>query len=50
MAITVVNDKEEIVPDVPKTGVLTNGMIIGLGALLIIGGVSSIIIIKRKNS
>lgn len=50
MAITVVNDKEEIVPDVPKTGVLTNGMIIGLGALLIIGGASSIIIIKRKNS
>ena len=50
MAITVVNDKEEIVPDVPKTGVLTNGMIIGIGALLIIGGASSIIIIKRKNS
>ena len=49
MAITVVNDKEEIVPDVPKTGVLTNGMIIGIGALLIIGGASSIIIIKRKN-
>lgn len=50
MAITVVNDKEEIIPDVPKTGVLSNGMIIGIGALLIIGGASSIIIIKRKNS
>ena len=48
--IMIVNNKEEIVPDVPKTGVLTNEMIIGLGALLIIGGASSIIIIKRKNS
>ena len=50
MAITVVNDKEEVVPDVPKTGVLNNRIIIGIGTLLIIGGVGSIIIIKRKNS
>ena len=48
LAVTVVNDKEEIVPDVPKTGVLNNKMVIGFGVLLIIGGVSSIIIIKRK--
>ena len=50
MAITVVNDKEEVVPDVPKTGVLNNRIIIGIGTLLIISGVGSIIIIKRKNS
>lgn len=50
MAITVVNDKEEIVPDVPKTGIVSNGMIVGIGLLLIIGGATSIIIIKRKNS
>lgn len=50
MAITVVNDKEEIVPDVPKTGVLNNKMVVGVGVLLIVGGASSIVIIKRRNS
>lgn len=50
MAITVVNDKEEIVPDVPKTGVLNNKIVIAIGTLLIIGGASSIVIIKRKNN
>ena len=47
--IYIVNDKEEIVPDVPKTGVFDNKMVIVIGTLLIVGGVSSILIIKRKN-
>ena len=48
--IYIVNDKEEIVPDVPKTGVFDNKMVIVIGTLLIVGGISSIVIIKRKNS
>ena len=48
--IYIVNDKEEIVPDVPKTGVFDNKIVIGIGILLIVGGISSIVIIKRKNN
>ena len=50
LAITVVNDKEEVIPDVPKTGVLNNKIIVGIGILLIVGGASSIMIIKKNNS
>ena len=48
--IYIVNDKEEIVPDVPRTGVFDNKIVIGIGILLIVGGISSIVIIKRKNN
>ena len=48
--IYIVNDKEEIVPDVPKTGVFDNKIVIAIGTLLIVGGISSIVIIKRKNN
>lgn len=48
--IYIINDKEEIIPDVPKTGVVDNKIIIILGAFFVLSGVSSIIVIKRKNN
>ena len=47
--IYIVNDKEEIVSNVPKTGVFDNKIIVLVGTLLILGGISSIVILKRKN-
>ncbi len=50
MALTIINDKEETIINVPKTGVFNNKVVVVIGILLVVGGVSSIIIIKRKNS
>ena len=48
--IHIINDKEEIVSNVPKTGAFDNRIVIVIGTLLIVGGISSIVVIKRKNN
>ena len=50
IGVYIINDKEEVIHEVPKTGVFDNKIVIVIGILFIVGGISSIVIIKRKNN
>jgi len=50
IGINILNDKEEIIPDVPKTGNMTNKVIAIVAIILIGAGTTSIIIIKKRKA